>query len=76
MTKDGPGIIETDPTYPRILLIPVQGMWMPEIQYSMEYSIGGGLFRDISDAVHEALLRIEKYKERNNRRPGGEEPGC
>lgn len=69
-----------DPTYPRILLIPIDGEWLSEVQYSMEMSISKGPFKSAHDATFDALLRISKEttrdKESNNRRPGEEEPGC
>jgi len=74
MTKDGPESLKKDPTYPRILFIPSTQGWLVEVQYSVVASVATGPFRSASDGLFDALLRISK--EKDNRRPGEEEPGC
>ncbi len=67
MTKDGPESVKKDPLYPRILLYPLIDGWIAEVEFSMEgISVATGPFDEAADALHDALLRMDKEASREN----------
>ena len=58
---------DKDPLYPRILLTPMSDGWIAEVEFSMEISVATGPFDDVMDALHDALLRMDKEASENDK---------